>query len=525
MTAQPGGRPQSWLAGVSLWAGLALFAGCQERLPPTAPAPPAVPEPAPTPPVVMVPAPENLSAAASSSVIVSLSWDPVTGAPGYEFRWKETNEAWADDTPTVEVGGVTAHTHEGRSPGTAYHYQVRVAATAEAPAGPWSATAAVETPALEVPENLSAMADSSTAVTLRWDLVAAAVFYDLERMTVANIRSVVIPDVQPGYVDAEGVAGETVYEYRVRSVLTRGEVRWESRWSGRAEVTTPPAVPESARYPVVSQCEGVTILAGTPRRIDDRLHPRCGEEYAVDFVVEGGTEDAMLLDMFQSHTLWDWRPEVRGEDVRHEFTLRMAPGLVSHDTRLVPAKPGLRSHEPIVLQSCPGGEGEGPVLACTNRSCGMYDDVLEVPPLEPEDLEVAFTVPPEFLHTRPIQEGETVWVPVTYRVFRPLSKELTLRVGFGFGYLDPELAVPYVDGEVSPSEIRLPAGWTRTETRGLRLRVTRFDYEGFRKRLNRTSRLSVPVRLTLEPLEPPWDRDGCVNVPQSWVGFNLLEPE
>ena len=280
-------------------------------------------------------------------------------------------------------------------------------------------------------------------------------------------------------------------------------------------------LPESERYPVVSQCEGVTLRAGTPRRIYERTHSTCGEEYSVDFVVEGGPGDAMLLDLFQSHTLWDWEPEVRGDRVRHKFTLRMMPWS-RYWSHFVPARAGARGHEPIILQRCPEGEGEGSVLACTNRGCDVYDDVVEVPPLEPEDLEVAFTVPPESLHSRPIQAGETAWVPLTYRVYRPLAEEVTLRVGSTFGYVDPEFGEQYVDVEVFPPEIRLPAGWTRTETVSLGVRVTRFDYERMRADHNITSRIYVPLRVVLEGT---WKPSRCVSVPQVWVSFKLEEPE
>ena len=281
---------------------------------------------------------------------------------------------------------------------------------------------------------------------------------------------------------------------------------------GPPAAAVPEEIPESARYPVVSQCEGVTIRVGAPRRIDERTHQTCGEEYAVDFVVEGGSEDAMLLDLFQSHTLWDWRAEVRGGGVRHEFTLRMAPWS-RNPGPFVPTLAGLRWHEPIVLQRCPAGEGEGSVLACTNRGCGIYDDVLEVPPLEPEDLELAFTVPPEYMNPQSIREGETVWVPLTYRVYRPLTEEVTLRVGVEVYYRDKSLG-SFVDMEVHPEEIRLPAGWTRTETPLLAVRVTDVDFEALTP--------TVPFRVTLERT---WDLDRCVSVSQQWILFNIEEPE
>ena len=234
-----------------------------------------------------------------------------------------------------------------------------------------------------------------------------------------------------------------------------------------------PAEPPEEPYPVVSQCENSTIRVGAPRRIDEPDLNQCTEEYEVDFVVEAGPSDTMLLDMFQSHMLWNWRVSEAGETVRHEFSLRLAPywHIWAREGRF----PGIRPHEPIVVQRCPEGTGEGPVLACTTVRCGLYDDVSEVPPLTPEHLQLALTVPEHFLQQSIIREGETVAIPVTFQSFRRLTHDLT--IGFDLEMWDGIL--PYVDLEIEPREIVLPAGrWSRTNTvEVLRLTLKRYDYE------------------------------------------------
>ena len=239
------------------------------------------------------------------------------------------------------------------------------------------------------------------------------------------------------------------------------------------EVPAEPPEPVEEPYPVVSQCEGGTIRVGAPRRIDEPADPNlCNEQYEVDFVVEARPADAMLLDMFQSHTLWNWRVSEAGETVRHEFSLRLAPHWF--DSPYPGNRPGIRAHEPIVLQRCPEGDGAGPVLACTNVACGFYDDVSEVPSLTPKHLALALTVPERLRGTSFIREAETVEIPVTIRTFQRLQEEVSVRFELDVW----EGLSPFVDISFAPGEIVLPAGWSRTETRWLRVTLNRYDYQG-----------------------------------------------
>ena len=227
--------------------------------------------------------------------------------------------------------------------------------------------------------------------------------------------------------------------------------------------------------PVVSQCESSTIRAGAPRPVADSIFEgyQCAEGYEVDFIVEARPADTMVLDMFQSRTLWNWRVEASGDTVRHEFSLRIQPLWDGRNN----SPRGVRPAEPIVLQRCPEGEGDGEVLACTTTRCGIYDDVSQVPPLEPMKLQVAISAPVDQWYPRHIREGETVEVPITFQIFNPVA---------GYLYVIFELAMDpvsaeFADVEISPAEIRLPAGSFRTRTAPLGVTLTRYDYEAHRR--------------------------------------------
>ena len=230
----------------------------------------------------------------------------------------------------------------------------------------------------------------------------------------------------------------------------------------------PPVAPDP--FPVVSRCESSTIRAGAPRPVPNPIFERstCSEAYEVDFIVEARPADAMLLDMFQSHPLWNWRVEASGDTVRHEFSLRIVPfwdGGTARERGVWPA-------DPIVLQRCPAGEGDGEVLACTTTRCGIYDDVSQVPPLDPAKLQVAISAPVDGWSPRHIREGETVEVPITLQIFNPIAVDFRVRFELA---LDP-VSAEFADVEISPAEIRLPAGSFRTRTVPLRVTLTRYDY-------------------------------------------------
>ena len=269
--------------------------------------------------------------------------------------------------------------------------------------------------------------------------------------------------------------------------------------------------------PVVSRCESSTIRAGAPRPVRD---PRfegsgCAEAYEVDFIVEARPADTMVLDMFQSRPLWNWRVEASGDTVRHEFSLRIQPFWDGGSN----SPRGVRPADPIVLQRCPEGEGDGEVLACTTTRCGIYDDVSQVPPLDPAKLQLAISAPVDPWYPRHIREGDAVEVPITFQIFNPLADDF--RIGFSLA-LNLDLA-EFADMDLSPLEIRLPAGSFRTRTVPLRVTLTRYDYEAHVR-----EKPSVPnnppeffVRVSSMDRGP----GGCAMIAFGRIGFRLLPPD
>ena len=268
--------------------------------------------------------------------------------------------------------------------------------------------------------------------------------------------------------------------------------------------------------PVVSRCESSTIRAGAPRPVADPIFEgyRCSEAYEVDFIVEARPADTMLLDMFQSRPLWNWRVEASGDTVRHEFSLRIVP----HWNGGTSWWRGVRPAEPIVLQRCPAGEGDGEVLACTTTRCGIYDDVSQVPPLEPSKLQVAISAPVDQWDRRHIREGETVEIPFTFQMFNPLAGDI--RVVFELA-MDP-VSAEFADVDISPAEIRLPAGSFRTRTAPLRVTLTRYDYHAHRREEPNVP--NNPPEFFLRVLRYS-DRSACSMMAFSRIGFRLLPPD
>ena len=279
----------------------------------------------------------------------------------------------------------------------------------------------------------------------------------------------------------------------------------------------PPVAPDP--FPVVSRCESSTIRAGAPRPVrDPRFEENtCAEAYEVDFIVEARPADAMLLDMFQSRPLQNWRVEASGDTVRHEFSLRIVPFWGRGTVR----GRGIRPAEPIVLQRCPAGEGDGEVLACTTTRCGIYDDVSQVPPLDLSELQLAISAPVDPWYLRHIREGETVEVPITLQIFNPIAVDFRVRFELA---LDP-VSAEFADVEISPAEIRLPAGSFRTRTVPLRVTLTRYDYGAHVREEPTVANNPPEFSLWVNGDTGHGDTRGvCTLMALSRIGFRLLPP-
>jgi hypothetical protein len=160
----------------------------------------------------------------STSTSVSIDWDSVRGATGYEI--------FAFNT-TVDNGASTHYVDSGLDPNTQYTYKIR--AKNSSGNGKWSAIVAKSTlPA--VPANLHGTA-TDVSVAVEWDAVSGAVGYDLE------VDGVVQSGLTSPDYDHTGLLPSSNHTYRVRAVGAEGS----SEWSEPVVVTTLPGVPGNVK--------------------------------------------------------------------------------------------------------------------------------------------------------------------------------------------------------------------------------------------------------------------------------------
>lgn len=147
-----------------------------------------------------VPVPINISATPSLNSI-TLTWDKVSGASGYEI---------SVDGAAFDNGTRTAYTHSNLAPGTQHVYRVR--AKKSGVASEWSAAvvSATLTNEFGTPSNLKANADNSSIV-LSWNPVANATGYEVEVDGVATDNGDETTCIH------NGLLPNTTHTYRVRA--------------------------------------------------------------------------------------------------------------------------------------------------------------------------------------------------------------------------------------------------------------------------------------------------------------------
>ncbi|MCX8128930.1 MAG: PA14 domain-containing protein [Clostridia bacterium] len=155
---------------------------------------------------------------------LTITWEPVTGATGYDI---EINENLADNAEA------TTYTISGIVPGTQYVYRVR--AKTQDVTGDWSDSVTNST-SLGTPSNISSVVNE-TGITIIWDAVSGATSYEIE----VNGTVVELGD-NTSYTDINPLPG-TVYSFRVRAktAVVSGE------WSIMQTRVTQLGVPDNFR--------------------------------------------------------------------------------------------------------------------------------------------------------------------------------------------------------------------------------------------------------------------------------------
>ena len=191
-------------------------------------------------------APANVSASASGSSGIDLSWTAPEGEPtGYNVEWSPDGQpgTWRPVDPAHD-GAATEYGHTGLDAETAYHYRVR-AVNDDGP-GEWSAVASATTEATTrqrgeppaAPGNASAGASGQSRIEVSWSAPKGEVTgYEVE-WSADGSGSWTAADpahsgTATGYSDT-GLDAGTTRHYRVRAVNGAGS----GEWSGPASATT-----------------------------------------------------------------------------------------------------------------------------------------------------------------------------------------------------------------------------------------------------------------------------------------------
>ena len=204
-------------------------------------------------------APASLTATATSSSAISLTWSPATDGVGVTgYRVERCQGVSCTTFAQIATPTGTSYSDSGRAAGTTYRYRVR-ASDAAGNLGAYSPIASATTPSASdttpptAPASLTATATSSSAISLTWSAATDNVGvtgYRVERCLGASCGAFaqIATPAGTSYTDP-GLAAGSTYRYRVRATDAAGNLgaysKAASATTSASLDTTPPTAPAS----------------------------------------------------------------------------------------------------------------------------------------------------------------------------------------------------------------------------------------------------------------------------------------
>jgi hypothetical protein len=195
----------------------------------------APPPPPPPPPPLTTP---SLTATASSTSAINLSWADQANETGYTLQ-RSTSSTFSSPT-TVELPvNATSYASTGLAAATTYYYRLR-AKGASSTTSAWSATASARTAAAVVvpnaPTGLWVTARSSSRIDLAWtDNANNETGYTLQRSTSSTFSSPTTVELAANSRSyaSTGLAASRTYYYRVRAKTSTATSAWSTPVSAK----------------------------------------------------------------------------------------------------------------------------------------------------------------------------------------------------------------------------------------------------------------------------------------------------
>jgi len=209
-------------------------------------------------------APTGLTATATSSSRIDLSWNAVPGAAGY---YVYLNISATGNYIKLEEAITSTSTYGyGLDPDTTYYFKVSAFnINGEGPQSNYvSATTLSNIPA--APTNVNAIAVSSSQINITWNAVPGATGYNVyaDLSATGTFDYLLVATPTPGAINSELSPGITIY-YKITAFNSNGEgpqSNYVSATTLSSSPTNPPAAPT-----------GVTAIAVSPSQINVNWNP------------------------------------------------------------------------------------------------------------------------------------------------------------------------------------------------------------------------------------------------------------
>ena len=162
---------------------------------------------------------------------------------------------------------------------------------------------------------------------------------------------------------------------------------------------------------VTAECRTASVSVRARRHFPDSGLRACPTDvWIIDLSVESDAGEAMLLDFLRPYELYDWEVHAGGGRVRHDLSVIWQP----LDSM---GRTSLQGVRPMTMRVCPEGD-RGPVLACSDVACELYDREDEVPEAFTASLGLAVRGPWRYEEVKDLHEGDTLDIPMTYTAHR-----------------------------------------------------------------------------------------------------------
>ncbi len=185
--------------------------------------------------------PTGLAAVAADSS-VTLTWNAVARATGYNLYWSTNQSAATSSAGTQIKGASSPYAHKGLTNGTSYYYVVMAIVDGIESAASGQANAMPQVPVSAAPANVAAASGDGQA-TISWDTVSSATSYNLYWSTSTGVTTATgtkIATVTSPYTQT-GLTNGTTYYWIVTAVNAGGESGASSQASAIPKVPAPGA--------------------------------------------------------------------------------------------------------------------------------------------------------------------------------------------------------------------------------------------------------------------------------------------